>query len=83
MLHGLLQAAVVYGNVAKRTHELACEMRAQATLEYAVVTVAFIAMLCALAMLWRAGAEGVLVELVERAASHVLTGDGLLDIALY
>ena len=59
------------------------ERSAQGTVEYAVVTIAFIVMVSALALLWRAGAEGVLVGLAETAASHVLNGLGVLDVALY
>lgn len=59
------------------------EESAQATLEYALVVAAFMAMVSALALLWRAGADGVLARLVEDAASHALDGLGVLDIVLY
>lgn len=59
------------------------EERAQGTVEYAMVTVALLAIVVALALLWRAGEEGVLVGLAQDAASHQLDGTGALDIALY
>lgn len=59
------------------------EESAQATVEYALVSVATLAIVVGLAALWRAGENGVLARLVEQAASHVLSGLGALDIALY
>lgn len=59
------------------------EERAQGTLEYALTVLAFMAIVIALAALWRASADGVLAAAVERAASHALNGFGALDIALY
>ena len=63
--------------------ELAAEPAAQATLEYALTIFALLAVVVGIAALWRAGEEGALVELVEEAASHALSGLGALDIALY
>ena len=63
--------------------ELAGELAAQATLEYALTVFALLAVVMGIAALWRAGEEGALVELVEDAASHALSGLGALDIALY
>lgn len=62
---------------------LMAEERAQATLEYALTVAAFMAMVSSLALLWHAGARGVLARLVEEAASHGFEGLGPLDIALY
>lgn len=66
-----------------RMREAAFDDRAQATLEYALTVAALMAVVVALALLWRAGETGVLARLVEDACSHVLDGMGLLDIALY
>ena len=62
---------------------LACETSAQSTLEYAITTFAVLALIAGIAALWRAGEEGVFVELVEDAASHAFTDLGVLDISLY
>ena len=59
------------------------EDRAQGTVEYAVVTSVFIVIVTALALLVRAGQEGVLLSLVEEAASHIFSAAGTVDIALY
>ncbi|MBE6468669.1 MAG: hypothetical protein E7001_01570 [Coriobacteriaceae bacterium] len=59
------------------------ESIAQGTLEYALTVLAFLAVVLALAALWRAGANGVLASAAERAASHALGGLGALDIALF
>lgn len=56
---------------------------AQGTVEYALTTVALLAFVIACAALWRAGQDGALARLVEKAASHVLSGTGALDIALF
>lgn len=62
-----------------RTH--AGEELAQSTVEYAIVTVALLAMAVALAGIWRAGTEGRFAELAEASSSHVVTGGGALDAA--
>ena len=54
---------------------------AQSTVEYAVVTVALLAIVLALAGIWRAGTEGKFAELAEGASSHVVSGGGALDAA--
>ncbi|WP_195419299.1 hypothetical protein [Collinsella sp. D33t1_170424_A12] len=59
------------------------ERLAQGTLEYAVVTGVFVAVIVALGALWRAATDGALSGLVEEAASHVLDGSGAIDIALF
>lgn len=71
------------GRRLARMWEAAFDDRAQATLEYALTVAALMAVVVALALLWRAGETGVLARLVEDACSHVLDGMGLLDIALY
>lgn len=63
--------------------EIVREERAQATLEYALVLVALVALIVGLAAIWRAGEDGVFGRLAERAASHGLDGFGALDIVLY
>ena len=66
------------------------EESAQSTVEYAIVTVALLSIVLAIAGLWRAGADGRLAALVERAASHgvappsvIDAATGAKDIALY
>ncbi|AEB06463.1 hypothetical protein Corgl_0344 [Coriobacterium glomerans PW2] len=59
------------------------EQLAQGTVEYALTTVALIAIIVALALLWRSGQDGALAKLAEKAASHALSGTGPLDIALF
>ena len=59
------------------------EEAAQGTLEYALTIMALMAILGALALLWRAGEDGTLSALVEQAASHGFEGTGILDIILY
>ena len=54
---------------------------AQSTVEYAIVTVALLAIVVALAGIWRAGTEGKFAELAEKSSSHVVTGAGALDAA--
>jgi len=51
-------------------HYVLREESAQATVEYAIVTVALLSIVLAIAGLWRAGADGRLAALVERTASH-------------
>ena len=71
-------------------HDVLCEESAQGTVEYAIVTVALLSIVLAIAGLWRAGADGRLAALVERAASHgvasmpvIDAAAGAKDIALY
>ena len=54
-------------------HDVLREESAQATVEYAIVTVALLSIVLAIAGLWRAGADGRLAALVERTASHGVT----------
>lgn len=70
-------------HVGQSASELAREVHAQATLEYALTVLALLAMVVVLALIWRAGEEGVFVHLVEEAASHALSAWGAFDIALY
>lgn len=65
------------------TRAFVLERAAQGTLEYALVTVAVLAVVVGLAAVWHAGRDGALAGLVERAASHALEGPGPLDIALF
>lgn len=66
------------------------EESAQSTVEYAIVTLALLSIVLAIAGLWRAGTDGRLAALVERAASHGIAPmsiidatTGAKDIALY
>ncbi len=59
------------------------ETSAQATLEYAIVTVALLSMVVALGSLWHAGENGAFARAVEQSASHALSVYGMLDISLY
>ena len=70
-------------HVGQSASELAREVHAQATLEYALTVLALLAMVVVLALIWRAGEEGIFVHLVEEAASHALSAWGAFDIALY
>lgn len=62
-------------------HDVLCEESAQSTVEYAIVTVALLSIVLAIAGLWRAGADGRLAALVERAASHGVTSASVIDVA--
>lgn len=55
----------------------------QATLEYALVTMALLALVAGVAAIWRAAEHGVLIRLVEEAASHGLDIAGAVDAALF
>lgn len=65
------------------------EDSAQSTVEYAIVTLALLSIVLAIAGLWRAGTDGHLAALVERAshgiapASIIDAATGAKDIALY
>lgn len=48
-------------------HDVLREESAQATVEYAIVTVALLSIVLAIVGLWRAGTDGRLAALVERA----------------
>ncbi len=69
--------------VGSALRHLAREERAQSTLEYALTLFALMALISGIALLWRAGEQGVLARLVEDACSHGLDGLGVLDIALF
>lgn len=56
----------------------------QATLEYLLVGIVLIAMMGALAALWRFASDGRLSQLVESRASHALPGvGGVFDALLF
>ena len=63
------------------------ERSGQATVEYAVVLMAFLAMVLALGLMWHAARDGRLLHLAVDAASHGTDGDvtaGFLqDVALF
>ena len=62
-------------------HDVLREESAQATVEYAIVTVALLSIVLAIAGLWRAGTDGRLAALVERAASHGVASMSVIDAA--
>ena len=62
-------------------HDVLREESAQATGEYAIVTVALLSIVLAIAGLWRAGTDGHLAALVERAASHGVASTSVIDAA--
>lgn len=59
------------------------EETAQGTVEYALTVSALMAIVLALALVFRAGEEGIFAGLVEQASSHGFEGLGILDIALF
>ncbi len=63
------------------------EASGQSTVEYALVLLAFLAMLLALAAVWHVAREGGLQRLATTAASHALGGEGtfggMRDIVLF
>lgn len=68
---------------ADRAWRVAREHTAQGTLEYALTVVALLAMVVACAAIWRAAVDGTFAGIVQQAASHLLDGDGFIDISLY
>lgn len=50
----------------------------QASLEYAIVLLAFLSMLAALAAMWHAARDGALLSLSVEASSHAITEGGEL-----
>lgn len=61
--------------------------RGQSSLEYALVLLAFVAMVVALCTLWRAAHHGLLLEQARRHASHSLEGgissEAVQDVLAY
>ena len=57
------------------------EDSAQSTVEYAIVTLALLSIALAIAGLWRAGTDGHLAALVERAAAHGIVPASIIDAA--
>lgn len=57
------------------------EDSAQSTVEYAIVTLALLSIVLAITGLWRAGTDGHLAALVERAASHGIAPASIIDAA--
>ena len=56
----------------------------QASVEYALVTVALMVSIAALAAIWHYAADGSMGHLVEQAASHAVTQiGGMADVLLY
>lgn len=62
-------------------HGILREESAQTTVEYAIVTVALLSIVLAIVGLWRAGTDGRLAALVERAASHSVASTSVIDAA--
>ena len=76
--------------VAVSTHKsegMAVSQLGQASMEYALVTLAFMSMLTALALLWHAGRDGSLLQRAVEAGSHLWEGGDVLgamrDVALF
>ena len=63
-------------------HDVLLEESAQATVEYAIVTVALLSIVLAIAGLWRAGTDGHLAALVERAASDGDASTSVIGVVL-
>lgn len=62
------------------------DIRGQGTLEFALVTAAFLVVVCALALVWRTFDVGLFVEHALMSASHHLRSAGagvLSDVFLY
>ena len=63
------------------------ETSGQSTVEYALVLLAFLAVVLALGAVWKVAQEGGLQRLAGKAASHALGGEGTLggmrDIVLF
>jgi hypothetical protein len=55
--------------------------RGQSTVEYAVVLLAFLAIVVAFAALWHAGRDGLLIRRATQAASHLFGGGDALGSA--
>lgn len=62
-------------------------VRGQASVEYALVVLAFLSIVAALAVVWHAGRDGALLKRALDAASHQLGGadvlGGIRDVALF
>lgn len=80
---GKVWSWAVCQSIRARQHagELLQEESAQGTTEYAIVTVALLSIVLAIAGLWRAGTDGHLAALVERAASHGVASTSVIDAA--
>lgn len=61
------------------------QQRGQATVEYAVILGAFLAVVIALGALWRAMDGGTFIDHALSAASHhlLLSASGVIDVFLY
>jgi len=63
------------------------DVRGQSTVEYALVVVAFLAMLASLGAVWHAGRRGALTRRAIEASSHQMGGSDALgsirDISLF
>lgn len=71
------------GRECERLARVMGEERAQGTVEYALTMFALLAIVAACAAVWHAAQDGAFSALVEQAASHALSGAGIVDIALY
>ena len=67
--------------------KLSFETKAQSSLEYMSLFVGFMALVLALAALWRAGEQGVYKKAIDNSASHILKSNDpaghIADILLY
>lgn len=70
-----------------RARGLVQDERGQACIEYALVLIAFAAMVLAMGAVWHASRDGVLLREARDASSHLVGGAGVLgmlrDISLY
>lgn len=67
--------------------ELVRDLRGQSCVEYALVLIAFAAMVLAMGAVWHAGRDGALLRQARDASSHLVGGSGVLgmlrDISLF
>ena len=88
----LVVIAIIAITVFRPTASTACRRIAardcagQATVEFALVTVAFLSVVLGMGVLWRSVSAGTFVEHALSCASHCVTGSlpgALADVALY
>ncbi len=72
---------------AQAARPFRAECDGQSSVEYALVLLAFLAMVLALGAVWQAARNGSLQRLEQSAASHAVEGEGVLggmrDIVLF
>ena len=80
-MHGILREESAQATVEYAIVTVALLSIVLATVEYAIVTVALLSIVLAIVGLWRAGTDGRLAALVERAASHGVASTSVIDAA--